>query len=80
MIKWTRPRLTLWQSFGSLNHFFDACGVYYRDRFDDCLKQVWSVYLDLDLFQIVIDGTILLTLRGDNAISNMIDDSVHTVE
>lgn len=29
--------------------FFDACGVYYGDGFDDCLKQVGSVYPDLDL-------------------------------
>ena len=29
--------------------FFDACSAYYGDGFDDCLKQVKSVYPDLDL-------------------------------
>lgn len=30
--------------------FFDACGIYYGGKFDDCLKQVRAVYPNLDLF------------------------------
>lgn len=29
--------------------FFDACGVYFGDGFDDCLKKVGATYPDLDL-------------------------------
>nr|POE80585.1 hypothetical protein CFP56_14993 [Quercus suber] len=43
--------------------FFDACGTYYGDGFDECLKQVEAAYLDLDLSQIIIDDTVLPTLR-----------------
>lgn len=36
-------------------HFFDACGVYYGDGFNDCLKQIRSVYPNSDLSKINID-------------------------
>lgn len=29
--------------------FFDACGIYYGDVFDDYLKQVGAAFPDLDL-------------------------------
>ena len=29
--------------------FFNACGIYYGEGFEDCLKQERAVYLDLDL-------------------------------
>lgn len=38
--------------------FFDACGIYYGDGFDDYLKQVGYVYLDLDLSKINIDDAV----------------------
>ena len=41
--------------------FFDVCGAYYGDRFDECLKQVEATYSDLNLSQIIIDNTILPT-------------------
>ena len=41
--------------------FFDVCGAYYGDRFDECLKQVEATYPDLNLSQIIIDNTILPT-------------------
>lgn len=41
--------------------FFDECEVYYGDRFDDYLKQVVAIYLDLDLPQVSIDDTVPLT-------------------
>ena len=59
--------------------FFDACGIYYGDGFDDCLKQVGAVYPDLDLSQITIDDTILLTLRGDDTLCDKTDDFVHII-
>ena len=60
--------------------FFDTCSTYYGYGFDDYLKQVISVYPDLDLSQIVIDDTIPLTPRWDNANGNHTNDSAHTVE
>lgn len=60
--------------------FFNACGTYYSDGFDDCLKQVGVAYPDLNLFQIVIDDTILLTFEEDVFVSNEPDNSIHTVE
>lgn len=60
--------------------FFDVCGAYYSDGFDDCLKQVGVVYLNLDLSQITIDGTISPTPREDDTISEETSDSIHIVE
>lgn len=60
--------------------FFDACGAYYGDGFIECLKQVRSVYLDLDLSQIIIYDTILPTPRGDDTVSDEPDDSAYTIE
>ena len=60
--------------------FFDACDAYYGDGFDYCLKQVGSIYPDLDLSQIVIDDTVLPIPGGDDAVSGETDDSIHTVK
>lgn len=60
--------------------FFDTYDVYCGNGFDDCLTQVGSIYPNLDLFQIAINGTVLPTLGGDNSISDELDDSAHTVE
>lgn len=66
--------------FWTSQPYFDACSVYYGDEFDDFLKQVGFVYLDLDLPKITIDDTVPQTSRGDDATSNETDDFVHTVE
>lgn len=66
--------------FQVLQPFFDTCCTYYGNGFDDCLKQVGSVYPDLDLSQIVLNDTILLTPGGDDASGSKTDDSAHTVE
>lgn len=29
--------------------FFDVCGVFYGDGFDNCLKQIGAIHPDLDL-------------------------------
>nr|POE62467.1 hypothetical protein CFP56_26398 [Quercus suber] len=60
--------------------FFDACGIYYGDEFEDCLKQVRAAYPNLDLSQIVIDDIVSLMLEGDDIVSNEIIDFIHTVE
>ena len=62
-----RPRPTPWQ-------------YYYGDGFDDCLKQVRFVYLDLDLSKITLDNAILMTLGGDDTISEEPNNFAHTVE
>lgn len=60
--------------------FFDVCGMFYGDGFDDCLKQVGAAYPNLNLSQITIDDTILLTPGGDDTVSEETNDSVHMVE
>lgn len=66
--------------FWTSQPYFDVCGVYYGDRFDGCLKQVGSIYPDLDLSKVTINDTVAQTLRGDDAISDEPDDSTHMVE
>lgn len=56
------------------------CGIYHGDGFDDYLKQVGIVYLDLDLSQIAIDNTVLLTPRRHNIVNNETVDSIHIVK
>ena len=36
--------------------FINVCGVYYGDGFEDCLKQVRSVFPNLDLSKVTIDN------------------------
>lgn len=60
--------------------FFDVCGIYNGDGFDDFLKQVGVAYLDLDLSHITIDDTVPLTLGGDDTGSNVTIDSIHAIE
>ena len=60
--------------------FFDACGVYYSNEFEDCLKQVRAAYPNLDLSQIVIHDTIPPTPEGDDTVSDETVDSIRTIE
>lgn len=60
--------------------FLDAGGDYYGVGFDNFLKQVESVYPDLDLSRITINDTVPPTTRGDDTISEESDDSTHTME
>lgn len=59
--------------------FFDTCGAYYGDGFVEFLKQVRSIYPDLDLSQIIIYDTILPSPRGDDTVSDEPDDSAYTI-
>lgn len=51
--------------FKDLQSFIEACVVYYGDGFEDCLKQVKSVYPDLDLSTITMDESTSSTLTSD---------------
>ena len=60
--------------FKASQPFIDACAVYYGDRFEDCLKQVGSVYPNLDLSKVTIDDPLPTTSIGGDSISEEIDD------
>ena len=47
--------------FRTSQTFIDACGVYYGDRFNDCLKQVGFVYPNLDLSKITFNDLVPMT-------------------
>ena len=51
--------------FKALHPFIDSCAVYYGDRFEDCVKQVKSVYPHLDLSKVTMDDPLLSTSAGD---------------
>ena len=44
------------QKFKTALSFIDSCADYYGTGFDDCLKQVVSAFLELDLFGISMDA------------------------
>ena len=60
--------------------FFVACGAYHGDGFDNCIKQVGSIYPNLDLSQITINDTVSPTLGGDGTVSEEPDGFAHTVK
>ena len=45
--------------------FIDSCTIYYGDGFEDCLKQVKSIYPHLDLSKVTMDDPLLSTPAGD---------------
>ena len=48
-------RIDTVQEFKASQSFIDSCADYYGTGFDDCLKQVVSVFLELDLSGITMD-------------------------
>ena len=60
--------------------YYDECGGFYGDGFDDYLKQVAALYPHLDLSQMVIDDTIPPTPSGVDAVMNEADGTIHIVE
>lgn len=60
--------------------FIDAYNVYDDDGFEDCLKQIGFVYLDLDLSKITLDDLVLTTPGGGDTVNEESDDSIHTEE
>ena len=45
--------------------FIDFCGGYYSEGFEDCLKQVKSLYPHLDFSTVSMDEPLSLTPAGD---------------
>ena len=64
--------------FRASQSFIDACAVYYGEGFNNCLKQVGSVYPDLELSKIFMDDTMPTTPIGDDTVNEEFDDSAHT--
>lgn len=46
--------------------FIDFCTGYYGDGFEDCLQQVKSLYLDLDLSKVTLDDPLPSTPTSDS--------------
>ena len=61
--------------FKASQPFIDACFVYYGHGFEDYLKQVRSVYPNLDLSKISMDDPLPTTLVGGDTVSEETDDS-----
>ena len=61
--------------FKASQPFIDAYAVYYGDRFEDYLKQVKSVYLNLDLSKVTMDDPLPKTPVDGDTVSEEIDDS-----
>ena len=51
--------------FKASQPYIDSCAVYYSNRFENCLKQVKSIYLHLDLSKVTMDDLLPLTPVGD---------------
>lgn len=66
--------------FRALQFFIYACTVYYGDGFDDYLKQVRSVYPNLDLFKISMDDPVLTTPTGSDTVSEESNNSTYIEE
>ena len=62
--------------FKASQPFIDAGGIYYGDGFEDCLKQVKSVYLDLDLSKVSMDDPLSSTLAGDDTACKETNDFI----
>ena len=56
------------QKFKTTQSFIDSCADYYGTGFDDYLKQVASVYLELDLSGITMDVPVPMTPAGDTVV------------
>ena len=61
--------------FKASQSFIDACAIYYGEDFDDYLKQVGSVYLDLDLSKISMDDPVPMTFASADTINEETNDS-----
>ena len=58
--------------------FIDACVVYYGDRFEDYLKQVRSVYPNLDLSKVTMDNLLPTTPARGDIVSKETSDSIES--
>ena len=51
--------------FKASQPYIDSCAVYYSNGFKNCLKQVKSIYLHLDLSKVTMDDLLSLTPASD---------------
>ena len=51
--------------FKASQPYINSCAVYYSNGFENCLKQVKSIYLHLDLSKVTMDDLLPLTPVGD---------------
>ena len=65
------------KEFKASQPFIDSCFVYYGDEFEDFLKEVKSIYLNLDLSKVTMDDPLLSTPAG-NTILDETDDSIES--
>ncbi|KAK9983501.1 hypothetical protein SO802_033026 [Lithocarpus litseifolius] len=61
-------RVDVIAEFKASQPFINACVVYYEDGFEDCLKQVKSVYPHLDLSWVSMDDPLPSTPTGDTTL------------
>ena len=61
--------------FKASQPFIDTCIVYYSDGFEDCLKQVKSVYPHLDLSKVTMDDPLPSNAIGDTIFKETDDSS-----
>ncbi|KAK9990930.1 hypothetical protein SO802_025915 [Lithocarpus litseifolius] len=60
--------------FRTSQTFIDACAEYYGEGFEDCLKQVKSLYPHLDLSRVSMDDPVPSTPVGDTVVAD--DDTL----
>ena len=65
------------KEFKASQPFIDSCVVYYGDGFEDCLKQVKSIYPNLDLSKVTMDDPLPST-PVDDTIFDETDDSIES--
>ena len=62
--------------FKASQPFIDAYAIYYGDGFEDCLKQVKSVYPNLDLSKASMNDLLPMIPTGGDTVSEKINDSI----
>ena len=65
------------KEFRASQSFVDSCAKYYGDGFEDCFKQVKSIYPHLDLPKVSIDDPLSSTLASDTTLEKN-DDSTES--
>ena len=65
------------KEFKTSQPFIDSCSIYYGDGFEDCLKQVKCIYLNLDLSKVTMDDP-MPSIPADDTIFEEIDDSTES--
>ena len=61
--------------FKASQPFIDAFVIYYGDKFEDCLKQVRSIYPNLDLSKVTMDDSLPMTPTWGDTVNEEIEDS-----